>query len=229
MTMNPSSNKVTLAKSRSIGRFFKERTLSQRLEIISAIILALATVASAWCAYQSSSWSSAERKLINESSILRSQANQKNTAAMQYLVIDVNMFLKYAQAYSQGDQALMNFIYDRFQPEMKTAVTAWVALNPLSNESAPPTPFAMDEYKLPLRTQADELLVQAEDKLSEAMVASGYSSNYALMTVIFASVLFFAGVISKFKSVKIQMVLMGFAIVTFLAGIIVMILVPISL
>ena len=228
MNKLPVIKKATSGSSNRRISFLSRRTTQQRLEILSAIILSLATVASAWCAYQASKWVGVERNLINQASILRSESDRKSSEAMQYLVIDVNMFLKYVQAYSQGDDRLTAFLYDRFQPEMKTAVCAWVALKPLSDPNAPPSPFAMPEYQSSRRDLAGELLEQAEAKLAEGMKASTYSDNYTLLTVIFASVLFFAGIISKFASVRIQAVLLVFSGLTFITGLVLMFMFPIS-
>jgi len=208
--------------------FIAGKSINQLLEIISAIILSLATVASAWSAYQSASWNSVERSLARQATNTSTESIRKSTTAMQYTVIDVSMFLEYAHAYSLGNDLLSDFLYQRFTPQLKTAVDAWVALKPLSNENAPSTPFTMPEYLSPLKIESEELLLISEEKLVEAGKASENSDNYALFTVIFASVLFFAGIISKFESVKIQIILLVFAALTFLGGVIVIMTSPIS-
>ena len=211
-----------------LSRFIAGKTIPQLLEIISAIILSLATVASAWSAYQSASWNSVERSLARQATNTRTESIRKSTTAMHYTVIDVNMFLEYAHAYSLGNDQLTDFLYQRFTPQLKTAVDAWVALKPLTNEDAPSSPFMMPEYRSPLQIESEELLLISEEKLVEAGKASENSDNYALFTVIFASVLFFAGIISKFESVKIQIILLIFAALTFLGGVIVILTSPIS-
>lgn len=197
------------------------------LEILSAVILSLATVASAWCAYQSSLWRSVESALVVEALKTRAESIRNSSKATQLTAIDVSMFMQYIEAYSQENVVLMNFLYDRFQPELKTALDAWIKLDPLVNEDAPISPFVMEEYISPLQIKSEELLEIAQEKIDQSIRASKNSDNYALLTVIFASVLFFSGIISKFESVKIQLILLTIGALTFLGGLTVIILSPI--
>jgi hypothetical protein len=92
---------------------------------------------------------------------------------------------------------------------------------PLRNPDAPGSPFEMSEYRIAELDEAEEKTVQAEKAFQKAKNANQTGDNYILLTVMFASVLFFAGVGSKFgsPSLRIAMLSLG-GLVFVIAGII---------
>lgn len=205
-------------KKISLLRTYPPGKVNYLFEIITAIILSLSTVASAWSVYQSGSWYKVEKDLLFESSQLRSESLRSSSAAMQFKAIDVSMFLEFAQAYSQDNTGLGDFIYQRFRPGMRTAVDAWIALDPLVNPGAPAAPFYMEEYVLTEEIAAEDYLVRAEEKTSEAELAAENSNTYSKLTVLFAATLFFAGITTKFESSRIRLIMLTFALITFSTG-----------
>jgi len=194
-------------------------------EIVTAIILSLSTVASAWSVYQSSGWHKVEKDFFFESSQYQLESIRSSSAAMQFKAIDVSMFLEFAQAYSQENTRLSDFIYQRFRPEMRTAVDAWMALDPLVNPNAPAAPFYMTEYVLAEEIATENYLALAEEKTIQAYELS---DKYSKLTVLFAATLFFAGITTKFESSRIRLVLLTFALITFSSGLVIIITSPIK-
>ncbi len=168
-------------------------------DLISALLLGLAAVASGWAAYQSSLWSGTQTFALNESGEAARQAAALQTISVQLRAVDVGVFLQFLQALSSRDQRLSDFLYQRFRPEMKPAVDAWLATQPLKNPNAPRSPFVMKEYHLSADDEArrfDQLRIR---KLNAAQEANEISDRYVLMTVPFAIVSLFAGLSTKFK------------------------------
>ena len=127
------------------------------LEIAATLLLAFATVGSAWSAYQSKRWGGVQMFSMVAANGARSEAVRLSDKASQLTSIDVSMFLQYISAVSFHQQQLADFILQRFRPEMKVAVDAWRATQPLKNPDAPPSPFAMKEYSLSTLQQADQM------------------------------------------------------------------------
>ena len=119
---------------------------NQWLEVLSAVLLSLATVASAWCAYQSTRWNGVQALSFSAANGARTESVRMSNAALQLTSIDIGMFVQFAAAYSEDNMALAEFLLERFRPEMKTAVDAWLATEPLKNPNTPLSPFAMPEY-----------------------------------------------------------------------------------
>ena len=114
--------------------------------------------------------------------------------ANRQLQIDALTFTEWVDAYSAGKTKLAAFYFDRFRPEFRPAVTAWVATKPLKNPKAPLTPFAMPEYRSAALAEADRLEAKGG---AESVVAAAYvarADRYTLSVVLFAMSLFFAGI-----------------------------------
>jgi hypothetical protein len=186
-------------------------------EIACAVILALATTASAWCAYQSKLWGGAQMARSN-AAVRASREQAVNTlAALQWRAFDASMVITYMQAKVETNQALEGFLEGRFRPDMKPALAAWLQLDPLNNPSAPNSPFQMAEYGQKGAAETARLQAVADEAMKAAREARQYSDNYVLLTVMFASVLFFGGIARAFDSRVLRSVLVVLAVVLFLA------------
>ena len=185
-------------------------------EIACAIVLALATTASAWCAYQSKLWGGAQMARGNAAVRAGREGAVNSLAAVQARAFDASMFIAFMQARLERNSELETFLAQRFRPDMKPAMEAWLKLDPLNNPAAPPSPFRMAEYA---QAETAEVARQA-DLAAQAMAAAGearhYSDNYVLLTVVFASVLFFGGIARAFDSRALRIVLAALAVLLFL-------------
>jgi hypothetical protein len=92
---------------------------------------------------------------------------------------------------------------------------AWVATMPLRNPDAPLTPFAMPEYQVEARADAERLEAEAETRSAQARANVQRATNYVLCVVLLAAVLFFAGMSLKLPSPRLRMLLLGFGVVIF--------------
>jgi hypothetical protein len=198
------------------------------LEIAATLLLAFATVGSAWSAYQSKRWGGVQMFSMVAANGARSEAVRLSDKASQLTSIDVSMFLQYISAVSSHQQQLADFILQRFRPEMKTAVNAWRATQPLKNPDAPPSPFAMREYSLSTLQQSDQMNQLALQKLNEAKAANTRADDYVLLTVLFASALFFGGIGTKMQLRSLRIVLLSLGIVVFVATAVTLFSMPIA-
>jgi hypothetical protein len=196
-------------------------------EIACAIVLALATTASAWCAYQSKLWSGAQMARANAAVRASREGAVNSLAALQARAFDASMFIAFMQARMEQKSSLEAFLAQRFRPEMKPAVEEWLKLDPLNNPAAPPSPFRMAEY---VQKETAEVTRQ-EELAAKAMAASREarrcSDDYVLLTVIFASVLFFGGIARAFDSRHLRLVLAALAVLLFLGTLVALTTMPI--
>ena len=194
----------------------------ERVEIVAAILLALATVLSAWGAYQATRWSGEQAEAYARSASLRAAAGRQGTVASRNVQVDVSTFLAWAQAKASGDDRLATFLQSRFRAEFAAPFEAW-AKNAAPDDQGIPagTPFDQPEYVLSAQVQADELTAQADAALAEAQYDNQISDNFVLTAVLFASVLFFAGTAAKFRPQWIRWSMIGVAVIVFGLGLII--------
>ena len=69
-----------------------------------------------------------------------------NITALQYRAFDLAIGLSYMEAIFRADKKQEEFLRGRFRPELKKAMDAWLATDPLNNPAAPRGPFIMAEY-----------------------------------------------------------------------------------
>jgi hypothetical protein len=189
------------------------------LEIIAAAILALATIATAWCAYQSARWSGLMTINFSKSNTARTESAKTQMAGGQLIQVDVGLFLQWVDATYKKETDLAEFIKKQwFSDELNAATDAWIATKPLENPDAPKSPFAMPEY-----VSAEIVLSRSYDVLGDsyridALNDNQRSDNYVLMAVLFATVLFFAGICTKFKQRWMQIAFLILAVLILFVG-----------
>jgi hypothetical protein len=188
----------------------------ERLDVVATVLLALATVATAWSGYQASRWNGEQAKAASRTNGIRILAARAQGLAQAQTQVDVATFSSWADAYAQGDTMLADFYFKRFRKEFKPAVQAWIATRPLKNPEAPLTPFVMPQYKLQAREDASRL--DAESAQSAAVVQRNIqrSTNYVFAAVLFAMTLFFAGTSAKLPTPWLRRVLLGIGVIVFL-------------
>ena len=187
-------------------------------ELVAAAVLALATIASAWSAYQATRWGGVQAAAFAEAAAARAESVRASDLADAEFTIDVEYFAVWLDGAIQGNEPLTEALESSFRPEFAEAFEAWQATDPLSNPDAPSTPFEMDEYQVAAAQEAEELRSEAEAASAVAMGANQTGDNYVLTTVLFASVLFFAGISTKFRGRWIKLSLVGLGFAAFVAG-----------
>ena len=163
----------------------KKEQIDQKIEIISAVMLAVIIVAIAWCAYQSTLWNGIQTFKLRDVNSNSLHYVLKTLQQGQHSMVDAMTFIEYINALHDKKQELTEFYFERFRPEMKTVVQAWLETDPLNNPNAPPNPFAMSQYNRTFTLEAQQFAKESELKLEEAQQANKNSDNYVLMTVIY--------------------------------------------
>jgi hypothetical protein len=188
------------------------------IEFGSAVVLALATVMTAWCGYQAARWSGEQAAAYSAAGAARTQAAQQINQTMMRISTQVGLFVEYAAAISEDNTKLATFLYERFPPELRAATDAWLKTNPLTNPDAPNSPFDMPIYQLAEQVKSQELEQLANQKATEANDANELADRYVLLTVIFATSLFFCGISGKFQWQVIDIIMLSIGTLVLLIG-----------
>ncbi len=195
------------------------------IELVAAFILAAATILAAWSAYQSTRWSGNQANSAAEAGALRAEANRSSSTMAAQIGIDVQLWTLWLQQSQLEDQSGMDFVAGRFRDEFKPAFDTWLALAP-PGEPPPGTPFDLEEFDPAARAKTGRLLEEAEVASANARDSNQIGDNFVLMAVIMASVLFFAGVGTKFKGRGVRLMMITIALVLFTGGLIVILSLP---
>src|SRR3989440_11144366 len=118
----------------------------EAIEIIEAVILALAAVATAWSGYQAAQWAGNRAEQYAEASRLRVTAEGLATLAGQEPIYDSDPFHSWLAARLDGKSQAAEFFERRFRDEYRPAFAAWMKRDPFNNAQAPPGPIFMPEF-----------------------------------------------------------------------------------
>ena len=188
---------------------------TKRLELIATVLLALATVATAWAAYQAREWTGEQSQGYSHATAARIAENRSSAVANRQVQIDIATFIQWVDAREQGRTRLANFYEARFRDEFRPAFTAWLASKPLTNKSAAKTPFDLPQYRLAADRHARALELKAAAESLKAKDANQRADSYTLAVVLFASSLFFAGISTKLETETARIAVLGLGGVLF--------------
>src|SRR5438094_1384768 len=190
------------------------------VETVAALLMALATLSTAWCSYQSAAWTRRSNRLMNEFNALERRAGLLSVQGMQQATIHTAMFMEVLAAKQAGNEQLANFYVERFPPDVRKAYDAWLAQRPFENPKADPHPFVPNLYETRGAREAAELNSKAASRVEEARSAGSISGEYLANTALFATVLFFASASGKFEQRRVRIVAFAFATAVFLFAVV---------
>ncbi len=190
------------------------------VEVAATVLLAFAAVATAWSSYQATRWNGEQAKTSGTVNKTRIEAARASDLANAQQQVDVATFTQWVDAYARNETELVTFYRERFREEFKPAFNAWIATKPLKTEGAPLTPFAMPQYRLAARAEADRLDQRAEELAAQVRRNIQRASNYVLGVVLFAVALFFAGMSTKLTAPGLRKAMLVVGYVLFLGTVV---------
>ena len=205
-----------------------QRSALVLVEVAATILLAMATIATAWSGYQATRWGQETTRAQSASNASRILAARADDLANSQTQIDVATFSSWVDAYARNETLLADFYKARFREEFRPAVEAWVATMPLKSPNAPLTPFAMPEYVLAAREEAGRQDQITEVKSAEIRRNIQRQSNYVLGLVLFATALFFAGTSTRVTARVLRLTILGIGCAIFLGTLVWIATFPIS-
>ncbi|WP_329477587.1 hypothetical protein OG555_36560 [Kribbella sp. NBC_01484] len=178
-------------------------------EVLVTVLLVVAALGTSWSSYQATRWNGEQAKAASRTNAIRIDAARAQGLSQAQSQVDVATFIAWADADRRGEAAVAAFYAHRFRAEFRPAFDAWMATRPLTNPDAPPSPFAMPQYQLASRQEAARLDAAAEASAAEVRRDIQIAGNYVLTVVLYAVVLFFAGMSTKIANQRLRWILAG--------------------
>ena len=200
------------------------------VELAAAVLLAMASVIAAWSAYQNARWGGEQAKATAQSATLRTSAAQATSIAAAQMQEDQQVFLAWLGRAADGDAAAEALFADRMRPEFRPVFDRWLLTAPVGTIPSG-TPMTTTAYDTDAVT-ADELAVRANQLAGEATIRAAHANqtgdNHVLTAVIMASVLFFAGIGTRFSDRRLRLGMLGWGTLLFVGGVTFMLTQPVS-
>ena len=200
----------------------------KRLEIIGTMLLSVASVAVAWCSYQSSLWNGQQVFRLAESNLYYRRSQAELTKVSQQQIVDAAITINFMEAVVEKRRLRINYYHDRKdQSQLLTILNSWLTMNPLQNDKAPVTPLQMEEYQHLIKSSlapSDSANITAERLWKESEYDNGVSDKYILCTVIFSIVMFLAAMATKLSNTRLAFGFMAFACTIFFTALMLLLL-----
>lgn len=168
-------------------------------ETVVAILMALATMGTAWSSYESAAWGRQAGAMAGKANALERKAGLMELQGNQALTMHVALFMQILAARNAGNDKLAEFYSARLPAEAKRAYETWLAQRPFDNPQADPHPFVTNLYQVRFSGEVQAARDEAVLSGQNAGKAGDVSSQYLANTVLCASVLFFTGIAGKFQ------------------------------
>ena len=186
------------------------------LQVLAAILLGLAATFTALSAYQAALLDGEALQGYTTSTRTLSDANAFYAQGNQTTAMDQQLFLAYATAQRQGDDALADYLTTLMRPELEGAIEWWNT----SDSPLPPLDPTVQEnpYEVADFNEAAALEEEAGKLFDAAARADSTGDKFELSTVLFALTLFFGGISTVFRRRSVSRALLGVSGVTLVAG-----------
>jgi len=202
--------------------------LANRFETLVAIVLALAAVATAWSAYQSTRWNGEMAEEYNEAGALRTESVRISNEGNERTSVAVTLTADWLTAELDGNRVVADALRARMPQDLDSAMDRWLGSWQPGQPVPPGGPFIEGDYTAPEVEQAAALEKQAEAMFAKGRNANQYSDNYVLTGVVFALSLFFAGVASRFGHPRNAVRMVYAAAVLLAFGVVLLLIQPMS-
>ena len=186
---------------------------SRLIEIVTVVLLAIATVGSAWSAYQVARWSGTETDEARNSGSLRIDASREYSLATQIVAYDAAAVSQFGQAVAAGNEDLQQFLRETIiRPGFEPILQQW--REEIDAGTVPTNLLENDDYLRELFATSDELDAASLAATQRSEEAGDNADGYVRLTLFFATALFFAGITASFNSRLARIMLLSAAGVT---------------
>jgi hypothetical protein len=187
-----------------------------RIDVIGSVLMAAATLASAWCAFQASVWNGVQTRVLALVSVAQFDSARQASVMNRNISIDVGVFLRYVDAELHGDRQATRFLRANARPEFRPALEAWIR-DAGAGEQDAALPFGRPEYRLAAQQKIEVLDADVKGQLDRANAANSHSDMFVLHTVLFALSLMFLGATAQAHRRRTQLTMLAFGALAFLA------------
>ena len=183
------------------------------VELAATVVMSLAVVVAAWSAYQASLWGGVQAANANQYSAQLTESSEITTLITAQHEADPQAISTWLTMAADENEQGMQILEERFDDTLRPAFDAWIA-GSIDGEVPPGLPQDLPEYEAGFEALLDAMsfyVAGAAEATATAAEANRTSDRFVLVTVIMASVLFFAGVGTKLTrhSIRVTMLVVA--------------------
>ena len=180
------------------------------LELAATVVMSLAVLVAAWSAYQASLWGGVQAANASQYSAQLTESSEITTLITAQQESDAQVMSTWLTMAADENVRGMQILEERFDDTLRPAFDVWIA-GSIDGEVPPGLPQDLPEYEAGFEELLDAknfYVAGATEATETAAEANRTGDSFVLVTVIMASVLFFAGVGTKLKSQSIRVTML---------------------
>ena len=180
------------------------------LELAATVVMSLAVLVAAWSAYQASLWGGVQAANASQYSAQLTESSEITTLITAQQESDAQVMSTWLTMAADDNEQGMQILEERFDDTLRPAFDVWIA-GSIDGEVPPGLPQDLPEYEAGFEELLDAknfYVAGATEATETAAEANRTGDSFVLVTVIMASVLFFAGVGTKLKSQSIRVTML---------------------
>ena len=180
------------------------------VELAATVVLSLAVLVAAWSAYQASLWGGVQAANASQYAAQVTESSEITTLITAQLESDSQAISTWLIMAAEGNERGMQILEERFDDTLRPAFDAWIA-GSIDGDVPPGLPQDLPEYEAgfaDLFEAKDFYFTGAAEATATAAEANRTGDSFVLVTVIMASVMFFAGVGTKLKGKTTRLTLL---------------------
>ena len=197
-------------------------------EPLAATLMAVSTLGTAWCSYQSSQWSGLDNEYSTQADTLQRQAVALHLEGNQVQSVHIQLVMQTVDAKLSGNEKIASFYVSRFPPDLRKAYDAWLLQKPFENPHADSSPFKSTLYQQPFSAERRQAMAESQRFGTEAKKAGKFAEKYLSNTLLLAMVLFFAGTAGEFDKRYVRQSTLLFGVAVFLYAAARMLVLPVA-
>ncbi len=179
-------------------------------EVVTVLLLAVASVGSAWSAFQVSQWNGVETDAARASAAFRIEASREYTLATQTVAYDAAAVSSYAEAIAAENEELQTFLRETIvRPGFRPIIDQWK--EQIDAGEVPTNLVQNQQYLEELFADSGATDAKALAASVRSEVAGDTADDYIRLTLYFATALFFAGITASFKTRFPRLLLLAMA------------------
>jgi hypothetical protein len=178
-------------------------------ELLSVLIMSVATVVTAWCASQAQAWSGTQTFRMAASNHLYRTSLEARVEGNQVRLFDAAQYMAYAAAKTTNNEPLSRFFHDHLRPEVQVAIDTAASQGPARSVVTPSHVTSLPDYDVPQYASAVRFARGADACQRDARTANDVGDGYTNVTVLLAMVLLLAGTASRLGDARLRWTFLG--------------------
>ena len=180
------------------------------VELAATVVLSLAVLVASWSAYQASLWGGVQSANASTYTGSLTESSEVTTLITAQFEADAQAVSAWLSMAAEDNERGMQILEERFDDTLRPAFDAWIA-GSTDGDLPPGVPQDLPEYEASFEELFEVKsfhVTTATEAAATAAEANRTSDSYVLVTVIMASVMFFAGVGTKLKGQAMRLTML---------------------